>query len=35
MISVLLTIVGMLVLSTGITLHSVRGLLLDLMKRRD
>jgi glycosyltransferase involved in cell wall biosynthesis len=33
MISVLLSIVGMLALSTGITLHSIRGLLLDLMKR--
>jgi hypothetical protein len=29
MISVLLTIIGMLGLSTGIILHSVRGLLLD------
>jgi glycosyltransferase involved in cell wall biosynthesis len=32
MISVLLTIVGLVVLSTGSTLHSVRGLLRDLMK---
>jgi hypothetical protein len=33
MISVLLSILGTLALSTGITLHSVRGLLLDAMKR--
>jgi hypothetical protein len=35
MISVLLTIVGMLGLSTGVILHSVRGLLLELLKTKD
>ena len=34
MLSVLLTIIGMLMLSTGIILHSIRGLLLDLLNRR-
>jgi glycosyltransferase involved in cell wall biosynthesis len=34
MISVLLSVMGTLALSTGITLHSVRGLLMDLMKSR-
>jgi glycosyltransferase involved in cell wall biosynthesis len=33
MISVLLSIIGVVGLSTGITLHSIRGLLLDLMRR--
>jgi hypothetical protein len=33
MISVLLSIMGMVALSTGITLHSIRGLLLDFMRR--
>lgn len=33
MISVLLTIIGMLGLSTGVTLHSIRGLLLDQSQR--
>jgi glycosyltransferase involved in cell wall biosynthesis len=33
MISVLLSIVGMLLLSTGITLHSIRGLLTDFVSR--
>lgn len=32
MVSVLLSMIGMLALSTGITLHSVRGLLSDLLK---
>jgi hypothetical protein len=31
MISVLLTIIGMLGLATGIILHSVRGLLMDML----
>ena len=34
MLSVLLTIIGMLLFSTGIILHSIRGLLLDLLNRR-
>jgi glycosyltransferase involved in cell wall biosynthesis len=34
MLSVLLTIIGMLMLSTGIILHSIRGLLLDLLNHR-
>jgi glycosyltransferase involved in cell wall biosynthesis len=33
MISVLLSIAGMVLFSTGVTLHSVRGLLLDLLKK--
>ncbi len=32
MISVLLTVIGMLMLSTGVTLHSIRGLLMDALK---
>jgi len=34
MVSVLLTIIGMLLLSTGIILHSVRGLLMDMLSKR-
>lgn len=34
MICLLLSIVGMILISTGITLHSVRGLLLDVLKHR-
>jgi hypothetical protein len=34
MISVLLTVIGLLGLSTGIILHSVRGLLIELLKVR-
>ena len=34
MISVLLSIIGMLLISTGVILHSVRGLILDLVERR-
>ena len=35
MISVLLTVIGMIAFSTGITLHSVRGLLVDMLRTRD
>jgi len=34
MISVLTTIIGMLLFSTGIILHSVRGLLFDMLNKR-
>jgi hypothetical protein len=34
LISVLLSMLGMLMLSTGIILHSVRGLLTDLLKSK-
>jgi len=34
MISVLLTVTGMVLLSTGIILHSVRGLLLDMLQNK-
>jgi glycosyltransferase involved in cell wall biosynthesis len=33
MISVLLSMVGMVLLSTGITLHSIRGLLIDMLRK--
>jgi hypothetical protein len=33
-LSVLLTIIGMLGISTGVILHSVRGLLTDLLQSR-
>ena len=35
MLSVLLTIIGMLLISTALILHSIRGLLLDLLSRRN
>jgi glycosyltransferase involved in cell wall biosynthesis len=35
MLSVLLTIIGMLSLSTGIILHSIRGLLMDFIHRQE
>ena len=34
MISVLLSVIGMVLFSTGIILHSVRGLLTDLLRRK-
>ena len=34
MLSVLLTIIGMLLISTALILHSIRGLLLDLLSRQ-
>jgi glycosyltransferase involved in cell wall biosynthesis len=35
LISVLLSLLGLVMLSTGFTLHSIRGLLLDLLKSQD
>jgi hypothetical protein len=35
LISVLLSMIGTIVISTGFTLHSIRSLLIDLLKKRN